>query len=200
MASARRRLLLSTLPFLAAVALAACGGDDGASEGSDGPGADGGGRAIAAASTEGLPAPLAENASQANRIIDGSTEALDAKLNDLRGFPVVVNQWGSWCPPCRAEFPFFADVAEAHLKDVAFVGVDVQDDRGAAEEFLEELPVPYPSIYDEGADAVRSLGWTQVSPTTWLIDERGEIVAQRPGPYPDAPALEADIERYLLRG
>jgi thiol-disulfide isomerase/thioredoxin len=198
MASARPRLLVSILPFLAAVALAACGGEDGASEGSDSD--NGSGQARVGASAKGLPAPLAENTSQANEIIDGSTEALVAKLDDLRGFPVVVNQWGSWCPPCRDEFPFFADVAEAHRKDLAFVGVDVQDDRGAAEDFLEEFPVPYPSIYDESADAARSLGWTQVSPTTWFIDEQGEIAYQRPGPYPDAASLEADIKRYLLQG
>jgi thiol-disulfide isomerase/thioredoxin len=197
MAQLSRRLIVAALPLLAAAAIAACGEDDG-----DGSGAptDGGPQATATAPKKGLPDTLAENAAQASEIIDGSTEALDGKLEELRGFPVVVNQWGSWCPPCRDEFPFFADVAEAHLKDVAFVGVDVQDDRGAAEDFLDEYPVPYPSIYDENADAARSLGWTQVSPTTWLIDERGEIVYQRPGPYPDAASLEADIKRYLLRG
>jgi len=113
---------------------------------------------------------------------------------------VVVNQWGSWCPPCRAEFPFFGESAESHLDEVAFVGVDIQDDRDAAEELLAELPVPYPSIYDQDAEAVFSLGWTQVSPTTWFIDERGEIVHQRPGAYPDRAALEADIQNFLLSG
>ena len=83
---------------------------------------------------------------------------------------------------------------------LAFVGVDIQDDRDAAEEFLAELPVPYPSIYDQDAEAVFSLGWTQVSPTTWFIDERGEIVHQRPGAYPDRAALEADIQNFLLSG
>jgi cytochrome c biogenesis protein CcmG/thiol:disulfide interchange protein DsbE len=197
MAQLSRRLVVATLPLLAAGAIAACGDDD--PDGSDAP-TGGGTQATATAPTKGLPGPLAENASQANELIDGSTDALDAKLDDLRGFPVVVNQWGSWCPPCRDEFPFFADVAEEHAKDVAFVGVDVQEDRGAAEQFLKEFPVPYPSIHDEGADAVRSLGWTQVSPTTWFIDDRGEIVYQRPGPYPDAASLEADLQRYLLDG
>jgi thiol-disulfide isomerase/thioredoxin len=113
---------------------------------------------------------------------------------------VVVNQWGSWCPPCRAEFPFFAESAEAHAHRVAFVGVDIQDNRGDAEDFLDEFPVPYPSIYDPSAEAVFALGWTQVSPTTWLLDESGEIVHQRPGVYPDREALEADIEQFLIAG
>ncbi len=152
------------------------------------------------ASTRGLPEALAENREQANEIIDGSTEALESKLADLRGHPVVVNQWGSWCPSCRAEFPFFAQVAEAHTDEVAFLGVDIQDDREAAEEFLDEFPVPYPSIFDKNVDAVRSLDWSGFSPTTWFIDERGEIVHQRPGAYPDREALEGDIQRFLLRG
>jgi thiol-disulfide isomerase/thioredoxin len=175
-----------------ALVLAACGADAG-----DAPGATSRPSASTASAT---PRALAENRSQAGQIIDGSIEALEAKLAGLRGHAVVVNQWGSWCPPCRAEFPFFADSAEAHADEVAFIGVDVQDDREAAEAFLGEFPVPYPSIYDPDAEAVTSLGWGQVSPTTWFIDVRGEIVHQRPGAYPDRAALEADIRGFLLAG
>lgn len=186
------------LPCLAAVAaavgLAACGG------GRDSGGTTAAGEPARAVPTKDLPKPLAENRAQANQIIDGSTEALSAKLAALRGHPVVVNQWGSWCPPCRAEFPFFAESAEAHIDEIAFLGVDIQDDRGAAEDFLDEFPTPYPHIFDQDAEAVASLGWTQVSPTTWFIDERGEIVHQRPGAYPDRATLEADIQSFLLSG
>jgi cytochrome c biogenesis protein CcmG/thiol:disulfide interchange protein DsbE len=147
-----------------------------------------------------LPPPLAANLKQANELIDGGEDALRAELSQLEGHPIVVNQWGSWCPPCRAEFPFFAQSAKAHLDEVAFLGVDIQDDREAAEQFLAEFPVPYPSVFDPDTAAVRSLEWTGVSPTTWLIDERGEVVFMRPGAYPDRDQLEADIDRYLLRG
>ena len=185
-----RPLLVAGL-LVVVVAIAACGSDAGSGAG---------GEAATPTSTKRVPKALAENLSQGNELIDGSTDALEAKLDDLKGHPVVVNQWGSWCPPCRAEFPFFGDSAAAHADEVAFVGVDIQDDRGAAQDFLKEFPVPYPSIYDPDADAVFSLGWSQVSPTTWFIDERGEIVHQRPGAYPDRAALEADIEAFLLRG
>lgn len=193
---ARRNKLLGVGGFFAVVGVAvvialAAGGSGGGSSGSAPP-------PKPAASPPGVPPPLAENRAEANQLIDGSTEALDAKLAELRGHPVVVNQWGSWCPPCRAEFPFFGDVADAHAADVAFVGVDIQDDRGAAEDFLGQLPVPYPSIFDQDSDAVFSLGWTGASPTTWFIDEQGEVVHQRPGAYPDAEALEADIQSFLL--
>jgi cytochrome c biogenesis protein CcmG, thiol:disulfide interchange protein DsbE len=187
---------VATAVAASALALAGCGGDNGGGEARP----QGNQSAPSLSSRQDLPPPLAENQAQASELIDGSTEALEAKLADLRGHPVVVNQWGSWCPPCRAEFPFLGESAEAHADEVAFVGVDIQDDRGAAEDFLAEFPVPYPSIYDRDADAVFSIGWTQVSPTTWLIDKRGEIVHQRPGAYPDRETLDADIRRFLLRG
>ena len=193
-ASLSRRLLATVVVMASVLAIAACGSDGGG--GGAGPHSD----PPSFSSGQDLPEPLAENRAQATEIIDGSTDALKAKLADLRGYPVVVNQWGSWCPPCRAEFPFFGESAGAHADEVAFLGVDIQDDRAAAEDFLAEFPVPYPSIYDRDADAVFSIGWTQVSPTTWFIEERGEIVHQRPGAYPDRAGLEADIRRFLLSG
>jgi thiol-disulfide isomerase/thioredoxin len=156
--------------------------------------------AVASSATKDLPRPLADNAEQGGELQDGGLEALEARLADLDGYPVVVNQWGSWCPPCRAEFPFFAESAQAHLDEVAFVGVDIQDDRGAAEDFLAEFPTPYPHVFDQDTDGVASLEWQGVSPTTWLIDEQGEIVHQRPGAYASRDELEADIDRFLLRG
>jgi cytochrome c biogenesis protein CcmG/thiol:disulfide interchange protein DsbE len=189
-----RRLLLSLLPLAAAVAIGACGadGDGGGDTATESP-------ASPATVPKDIPGPLAENRAQAGQLIDGAVEALEAKLAGLRGHPVVVNQWGSWCPPCRAEFPFFADLADEHAEEVAFLGVDIQDDRESAEEFLAELPVPYPSIYDPDAEAARSLDWAGFSPTTWFIDERGETVFVRNGAYPDQGTLNADIHLYLLR-
>lgn len=161
------------------------------------PGAPGG----AQAQTRGAGGDvLAANREEANELIDGGEEALDAKLSELRGHPVVVNQWGSWCPPCEAEFPLFNEAAQLNDTRVAFLGIDAQDDRNAAEEFLEENPVPYPSIFDPDAAAAFSLGWGQTSPTTWFVDERGEIVHQKPGAYVSRAELEADIREFLLRG
>jgi thiol-disulfide isomerase/thioredoxin len=186
---------LAVLAF-AVVALTACGGSDSAED----PAAEAPADAEEVRGVGDLPRPLAENAEQANELQDGGLETLEAKLADLDGYPVVVNQWGSWCPPCRAEFPFFAESAEAHLDEVAFLGVDIQDERDAAEDFLAEFPTPYPHVFDQDTEAVQSLEWQGVSPTTWLIDERGEILHQRPGAYANREELEADIDRFLLEG
>ena len=181
---------------IAIIVVAASGG--GSDSGSSSTAAAG--ATVAASELKGLPKPLAQNAEQAGELQDGGREALAAKLADLDGYPVVVNQWGSWCPPCRAEFPFFAESAEQHLDEVAFIGVDIQDDRDAAEDFLAEFPTPYPHVFDQDTEGVTSLEWQGVSPTTWLIDEQGEIVHQRPGAYASREELDADIDRFLLRG
>jgi thiol-disulfide isomerase/thioredoxin len=143
-----------------------------------------------------IPDALAANRAQANQILDEGQ--LEPKLEELRGHPVVVNQWASWCPPCRAEFPYFQESAEAHADEVAFLGIDMQDERGAAEAFLRELPVPYPTIDDPNAAQIGSLGGGVVSPTTVFIDEEGEIVSVFQGVYTSQEQLEADIERNLL--
>lgn len=178
------------LPLLAVTALVAagCGSGDDASSSAPEP--------AAAAPIKDLPKTLADNRAEANEILEEGS--LQDKLADLRGHPVVVNQWASWCEPCRAEFPFFRDAAEAHAKDVAFLGIDMQDDRGAAEDFLAELPVPYPSVDDPDAAAIGSLGGGIVSPTTVFIDEQGEVVEVFQGSYVSREQLEADIERHLL--
>lgn len=149
--------------------------------------------------TAGLPRPLAANIRQANRIIDGPGDQLTKKLNALRGHPVVVNQWASWCDPCRFEFPFFQAASRRHRTEVAFLGLDMQDDKDSARKFLEELPVPFPSIFDPDAGYTSSLGGGQSSPTTFFIDARGKVVSVRPGAYANPAQLEADIERFLLQ-
>jgi cytochrome c biogenesis protein CcmG, thiol:disulfide interchange protein DsbE len=179
------------MPVLALIVLtvAACGGDAG---GGSSVNAKGG----AKLRTAGLPAPLVRNVREANKIIDGDGDLLKDKLDTLRGFPVVVNQWASWCEPCRFEFPFFSAAARRHRSEIAFLGIDMQDSKGDAKEFLEELPVPFPSIFDPDAAYISSIGGGRASPTTVFIDVEGEVVSVHPGAYASLDALERDIQRY----
>jgi thiol-disulfide isomerase/thioredoxin len=141
------------------------------------------------------PKRLQANLSRSNQVIDGSIES---ELDRLRGVPVVVNQWASWCPSCRSEFPFFQRLAEEFRSEVAFLGVDSQDDRDAAEDFLKRYPVPYPSIYDPSASEAASIGGGRGWPTTIFFDRRGAPTHIRPGGYASLEQLRADIEQYAL--
>jgi thiol-disulfide isomerase/thioredoxin len=141
------------------------------------------------------PTRLRANLRQANELIDGS---IDSKLEQLRGIPVVVNQWASWCPNCRSEFPFFQELSHEFREKVAFVGLDSQDDRGDAEDFLKQYPVPYPSIFDPSASEAASIGGGQGWPTTIFFDRRGAPRHIRPGGYATLAQLRADIQQYAL--
>jgi cytochrome c biogenesis protein CcmG/thiol:disulfide interchange protein DsbE len=144
------------------------------------------------------PAALRANAADANTLAGDGDDALKARLAKLRGHPVVVNQWASWCGPCRYEFPFFADAVVEHGDKVAFVGIDFTDNRGDAEDFLRDSPPGFASIYDHEGAAARSLGGGRVAPTTFFIGRDGERVHTKLGGYANANALEADIRRYAL--
>jgi cytochrome c biogenesis protein CcmG/thiol:disulfide interchange protein DsbE len=133
-----------------------------------------------------------------NRLLDGGVEAFDKRLSELRGTPVVVNQWASWCPSCRAEFPIFQRVAAKLGDRVAFLGVDMKDHPDAARAFLSELPTPYPHYFDEDASISRLFGGGRVSPTTGFYDARGKLVFSHLGAYVDDAQLEAEIRRYVL--
>lgn len=141
------------------------------------------------------PAPLAALYEQANALRDGAE--FDRTVKGLAGHPVVVNKWASWCRPCRAEFPIFQQVATARGKQVAFLGVNAADKRPAAETFLRERPLPYPSYEDPDEVIARKLRAAKFFPMTIFIDERGKIEFVKAGEYTSKAELEADIDKYL---
>lgn len=149
---------------------------------------------------EGLPPTLTENVEQANVIFDDGDDTLAEALARLEGHPVVVNQWASWCPPCEREFPLFAQAAETFAADVAFLGLDAQDSRDAAADFLAENPVPYPHVFDPNASQAASLGIGRSWPSTAFVDERGEVAEVFQGEYVTQEQLDDQIRRALLDG
>jgi len=192
--AARPFAILAAVIF--ASVLAACGTGDSAGTGGVTATTSAAGKRTAAARLAAAPAALKANAADADTLAGEGTGGLKARLATLEGHPVVVNQWASWCGPCRHEFPFFADAVVEHGNRVAFLGIDFTDDRDAATAFLRESPPGFASIYDPKGDAARSLGGGRVAPTTFFIGRDGKPTYMKLGGYRDAAALEADIRRY----
>ncbi|ARX85522.1 MULTISPECIES: TlpA family protein disulfide reductase [Streptomyces] len=120
--------------------------------------------------------------------IDGKT--LDGKqlsIDDYKGKVVVLNVWGSWCPPCRAEAPNFVKVAADTEDDVQFVGINARDpEKGPAISFEKDYKVRYPSLYDPmGKLMLRFPKGTlnpQFIPSTIVVDRDGKIAARSQQP------------------
>ena len=146
------------------------------------------------------PAALEQLERQGGRLVGGGASALRAQLAALKGHPVVVNQWASWCGPCRYEFPFFRRLAGAYRGRVAFLGVDAQDSRSDGEAFLQRMPVPYPSFFDQDAEAARTFKGGQRWPTPAFYDRAGKLAFTHQGGYATEAKLDADVRRFALRG
>jgi cytochrome c biogenesis protein CcmG/thiol:disulfide interchange protein DsbE len=145
----------------------------------------------------GAPAPLAALHRQANELLPGGVEAYESRIAALRGYPVVVNVWASWCGPCRLEFPTFQRLSARYGRRVAFLGIDSQDSEEAAATFLRDNPVPYPSYSDPDEEIANELG-TIGLPATAFYGRGGELVHLGHKPYFENAELRADIERYAL--
>lgn len=146
----------------------------------------------------GAPPRLAAIHKQANELLPGGLGAYERRIAALRGYPVVVNAWASWCGPCRLEFPYFQRAAARYGKRIAFLGIDTQDSDDAARTFLREEPVPYPSYTDPDEEIMAAIGATRGLPDTAFYDRRGHLVHLKQGPYDDLAELRADIERHAL--
>jgi cytochrome c biogenesis protein CcmG/thiol:disulfide interchange protein DsbE len=145
----------------------------------------------------GAPAPLAGLHEQSAQLLGGGRAAFRERLAALKGYPVVVNKWASWCTPCRTEFPIFQSQAVLKGKRVAFVGVNAGDSLDPAKRFLRGKPLPFPSYLDPDEHISKSIRAPANYPITVFFDRRGKLVFIHQGGYRRAADLAADMRRYL---
>jgi thiol-disulfide isomerase/thioredoxin len=127
-----------------------------------------------------------------------SVEEEPIDLADHRGEVVVVNVWGSWCPPCRAEMPMLVGAAdELDPEQTEFVGINIREtSRDNAAAFEREYDVPYPSIYDPGSETLLRFGRYAPSqpPSTLVLDREGRVAALISGAVPSQRTLVDLVE------
>ncbi|MDF9814893.1 TlpA disulfide reductase family protein [Streptomyces sp. SPB162] len=160
---------------VSALALSACSGGGTSSGGSNTNFVGGSGEISVAAKADRRPAPA---------ISGESVEGKPLNLADYQGKVVVLNVWGSWCAPCRAEAPHLVKVAnDTKAKGVEFIGINTRDsDKVNPRGFETQFDIPYPSFYDRTGKLLLkfpkgSLN-PQAIPSTLIIDRDGKVAVR----------------------
>ena len=161
----------------------------------------------ASISIGGNPGALAVNSDMVEFEIDASAARdfdLDligggtVQLSDLRGKVVMVDFWASWCPPCRVEAPALAKVyREFQGQPVEFLGVDIWDNIGDAELFLQQEGQAYPNGFDASGVVAIDYGVRGI-PEKYFIDREGILVKKLSGPLTET-TLRNTINELLER-
>lgn len=154
-------------------------------------------RAQVAKPIAGTPPVLASLRGRISELDDGGAKAFDAQLRALRGHPVVVNAWASWCHPCEFELPFFQRQAVQRGATVAFLGVNYRDGASNARQMAARYPLPYPSFRDR--DDIVERFKARGLPVTIFYNARGERQMVHQGVFASEQDLSDAIDRYALK-
>ena len=123
----------------------------------------------------------------------GTTHQID--LQQLRGKPVIINFWATWCGPCYEEHPTLVENARALGGEVQFVGVVFNDTEDKIEQFLRERGSAYPTLLDPQGKTAIAYGVGGV-PETFFLDRSGTIVAKYSGPM-STEILRSNLAKAL---
>jgi thiol-disulfide isomerase/thioredoxin len=177
-AAASRRAALAGLLALATGTLTACGSLQGADKNSSGTNL---GAAKGSSSRYFKPGERTFTPALKGTTLQGK----QADIARMHGSALVINIWGSWCAPCRAEAAELVRLAkDTQPLGVQFLGVDIRDSKTAALAFERDHDITYPSIFDP--DSRSLLGFRQMAPravpTTYVLDHTGKVAALSIGP------------------
>lgn len=139
---------------------------------------------------------LVDLTDQADDLLPGGRKAFEARIKELRGLPVVVNKWASWCAPCRDEAPVFQRTARELGNRVAFLGINASDTSDGSEAFRKQFPLPFPSYDDPKFKIAAVLPPADKQPMTGIFDRDGRLVHVDYGAYDSVAQLTGQIERY----
>ena len=128
-----------------------------------------------------------------------SLDGRPVRLTDLRGKPMIINFWASWCTECRKEHPLIMAAHDRFGDRIEFVGVVFQDSASNAKSYLVEMGDiavgSYPNLLDPGSRTAIDYGVYGV-PETFFVDRRGIVLAKRVGRVTQ-PILDREILRLL---
>ena len=123
----------------------------------------------------------------------------EVRLSELRGQVVMINFWATWCGPCRQEMPLLQQI-HAKYEPLGFtmLGVNVEPDSVAAQNWLKGMPVTFPILFDRKSEVSSSFG-VEAMPSSVLIDREGRVRHVHRGYKPGDEAVYADLVRGLVK-
>jgi peroxiredoxin len=132
-----------------------------------------------------LPAVAAAPSGPAPQFTLPSKAGSDVSLGQYKGQIVMINFWASWCVPCRQEMPMLEDIYKKYNKlGFTLIGVNVEPDSKAADDWLKQTPVSFPVLYDKESKVSKMYNVSGM-PTTVIIDRKGNLrwrhVSYKPG-------------------
>ena len=121
--------------------------------------------------------------------LDGET----VSLSDLRGKPVFINFWATWCSPCRDEMPYLQEIYEEWSdKGLEVLTINKGESQSQVEQFMESEHISLPVLLDTNQEVAQRYE-IQFIPTTFFIDKDGIIQVKIIGAFPDKAAIEKDL-------
>ncbi len=106
----------------------------------------------------------------------------EVSLSDFKGNIVVLNFWATWCPPCRDEIPDFIEVNNLYKdENIQIIGVSIDTDMKALDNFVEEFGIDYPILIDGTIDKISPIWDVRAIPTTYFLSENGEVMFKNVG-------------------
>jgi peroxiredoxin len=156
--------------------------------------------AIIAAATLALPALAADpTGSPAPAFTLGSSAGSNVSLAQYKGQVVMLNFWASWCGPCRQEMPLLESIYKKYNRmGFTLIGVNVEPDSNAANQWLKQTPVSFPILYDKDSKVSKMYDVAGM-PSTVIIDRTGKVRVLHRGYKPGDENEYLDSIRTLVR-
>ena len=124
----------------------------------------------------------------------GDTSAVS--LAYVRGTPMVLNVWASWCPPCIEELPLLEKVSRELEGKVDFIGINLEDDPTKALQLMQDFGISYPSVIDRSGDTRAPLS-IPGPPVTFFVTSQGVIAGRWDGAIPNEKTFDSLLQKHL---
>ncbi len=142
------------------------------------------------------PNPDTANPGLPDQVFDCLGDTSQISLAKVRGRPMVINVWASWCPPCISELPLLEKVSQEFRTQVDFIGINLEDDPTKALQLMQDFDIKYPSIFDPAGDTRAPLTILG-PPVTYFVTSGGIIAGRWDGAIPDQETFDTLLKQFL---